>query len=539
MSVPSPSPSDEKSAKARLTYIEAEITSLTQKLATLTSERDELRRSEANTLLEIAELPADPADTNSTTIHSLPTELLQEIFRRCLRKHPIMDAAEPPLLLGRVCSSWRSISLQAPELWASLHLVIPRSIPYPESQPELYEQMRTGFEYWLEHLGALPLDLSLRAEERREDESQMVYSQIQWVLEISRTRWKHLAVYIPSFSLSIFFDLPADQKYDFLESIELGTSDYHTPFQFEHIEFPFLSTATTPNLRRISFSSFSPDLRKGSFLELLPNITTLTLQRCEHWDINTPEMLVILAACTNLIHCRISTSERFHPDAQDAVAFVTAHLAHLKSLRIEVCAFRGSPVAAPNFLNLPDFFTYIVAPVLELLDVDGLHHEATADDASLIALRGFITRCSHTLRKLKLRSHLSITSTEVLISCLDLLPSLAELRIKDFDYPWNEAHRPRSPVVTDTLLEALASGELCPSLEKLKLDDNFGFTQETLERLLVTRFTNPGEGVVPLKCCTISTYRELGPVIKGLEGVKVNKISMYANQKWSGRSWFD
>ncbi len=161
MSVPSSSSSDEDSAKARLTRVEAEITSLTQKLATLTSERDELRRSEANTLLEIPKLPVDPADTNTTTICSLPPELLQEIFYRCLRMHPVMDAAEPPLLLGRVCSTWRTISLQAPELWSSLHLVIPRSIPYPDSQPELYEQMRTGFEYWLEHLGTLPLNLSL------------------------------------------------------------------------------------------------------------------------------------------------------------------------------------------------------------------------------------------------------------------------------------------------------------------------------------------------------------------------------------------
>ncbi|KAK0472394.1 hypothetical protein IW261DRAFT_1665570, partial [Armillaria novae-zelandiae] len=88
-------------------------------------------------------------------------ELLQKLFYCCLQKHPIMDAGESPLLLGRVCSSWQTISLQAPQLWSSLHLVIPRSIPYPKSQPELYKQMCTGFEYWLEHLGALPLNLSL------------------------------------------------------------------------------------------------------------------------------------------------------------------------------------------------------------------------------------------------------------------------------------------------------------------------------------------------------------------------------------------
>ncbi|KAK0470434.1 putative glycoside hydrolase [Desarmillaria tabescens] len=536
MALASSSSSDPGSVKARLTCIEAEITLLAQKLATLTTERDELRRFEVN---EVIELPADQADTYSTTICSLPTELLQDIFSHCLRKHPVMDAAEAPLLLGRVCRAWRTISLQTPKLWSSLHLVIPRSIPYPDSQPELYEQMRAGFEYWLEHLGSLPLNLSLHSEERREDESEMLYSQLEWVFEKSRARWKHLTVYIPSFSLGVFFDLPADQQYDLLESIELGTSNYHTPFQFEYIEFPFLSAATTPNLRKISFHLFSPDLRRGSFPQVLPNITNLTLQRCEHWDMNTPEMLMILGTCTNLVHCYITTTERFHPTAQEPAIFVPAHLAHLKSLRVEACGFRGPPGAAPSFLNLPDIFTYVVAPALEALDVDGLHHEVTANDAALIALRGFVTNCSHTLRKLKLRSYLSINSTDVLISCLDLLPSLMELKIKDFDYPWTEAHRPRSPAVTDSLLEALTSGGLCPSLELFKLDDNFGFEEKTLEQFLLTRLKEPREGCVPLKFCKISTYRNFGPEIRGLEGVKVNKRLMFANQKRSGRPWFD
>ncbi|KAJ7698995.1 hypothetical protein B0H17DRAFT_926902, partial [Mycena rosella] len=49
----------------------------------------------------------------------LPLDIIQEIFLACIPTHCncFMSATEAPVLLGRICSSWRSISLSTPRLW--------------------------------------------------------------------------------------------------------------------------------------------------------------------------------------------------------------------------------------------------------------------------------------------------------------------------------------------------------------------------------------------------------------------------------------
>ncbi|KAJ7699006.1 hypothetical protein B0H17DRAFT_863976, partial [Mycena rosella] len=49
----------------------------------------------------------------------LPLDIIQEIFLACIPTHRncVMSATEAPVLLGRICSSWRSISLSTPRLW--------------------------------------------------------------------------------------------------------------------------------------------------------------------------------------------------------------------------------------------------------------------------------------------------------------------------------------------------------------------------------------------------------------------------------------
>ncbi|KAK6977579.1 hypothetical protein R3P38DRAFT_518459 [Favolaschia claudopus] len=56
----------------------------------------------------------------------LPQDILGEIFLACLPTggNAMMSAREAPLLLGHICSNWRSISLAQPRLWASLHITV-------------------------------------------------------------------------------------------------------------------------------------------------------------------------------------------------------------------------------------------------------------------------------------------------------------------------------------------------------------------------------------------------------------------------------
>ncbi|KAJ6581969.1 hypothetical protein B0H19DRAFT_893223, partial [Mycena capillaripes] len=52
-------------------------------------------------------------------VRRLPLDVIQEIFIACIPTHRncVMSASEAPVLLGRICSSWRAISLSMPRLW--------------------------------------------------------------------------------------------------------------------------------------------------------------------------------------------------------------------------------------------------------------------------------------------------------------------------------------------------------------------------------------------------------------------------------------
>ncbi|KAF7357955.1 Tetratricopeptide repeat family [Mycena venus] len=97
-------------------------------------------------------------------IRRLPLDILEEIFVACLPSHRncVMSAEEAPVILGRICSSWRTISLATPRLWSRLHIVEPRS---PEPSNPLHMSRRLlrleVANSWLRRSGECPLSISL------------------------------------------------------------------------------------------------------------------------------------------------------------------------------------------------------------------------------------------------------------------------------------------------------------------------------------------------------------------------------------------
>ncbi|KAF8205443.1 hypothetical protein K438DRAFT_1466115, partial [Mycena galopus ATCC 62051] len=53
------------------------------------------------------------------SVNLLPLDIIQEIFFACLPTHRtcVMSASEAPVLLGRICSGRRIISLSTQRLW--------------------------------------------------------------------------------------------------------------------------------------------------------------------------------------------------------------------------------------------------------------------------------------------------------------------------------------------------------------------------------------------------------------------------------------
>ncbi|KAJ6507352.1 hypothetical protein C8R47DRAFT_91061 [Mycena vitilis] len=64
-------------------------------------------------------------------IRRLPLDIIEEIFMACLpsSRNCVMSAKEAPVILGRICSSWRAISFSIPRLWARLYIVEPSAHP--------------------------------------------------------------------------------------------------------------------------------------------------------------------------------------------------------------------------------------------------------------------------------------------------------------------------------------------------------------------------------------------------------------------------
>ncbi|KAJ6478814.1 hypothetical protein C8R47DRAFT_631116 [Mycena vitilis] len=88
----------------RLKHLDDEIADLQKATDKLAEERDSLGSYAAAHKALIS-----PA-------RRLPLDIIQEIFIACLPTHRncVMSASEAPVLLGRICSAWRTISLSTP-----------------------------------------------------------------------------------------------------------------------------------------------------------------------------------------------------------------------------------------------------------------------------------------------------------------------------------------------------------------------------------------------------------------------------------------
>ncbi|KAF7357887.1 hypothetical protein MVEN_00834900 [Mycena venus] len=136
----------------RLKRLDDEIAVLQKALDKLSKERDAL-----SAYVEAHEVLMSP-------IRRLPLDILEHIFVACLPTHRncVMSAQEAPVILGRICSYWRTISLATPRLWSRLHIVEPTGLEQPNSLNTLRRLQRLEVaDLWLRRSGECPLSISL------------------------------------------------------------------------------------------------------------------------------------------------------------------------------------------------------------------------------------------------------------------------------------------------------------------------------------------------------------------------------------------
>ncbi|KAJ6508561.1 hypothetical protein C8R45DRAFT_967814 [Mycena sanguinolenta] len=111
----------------------------------------------------LLQLPVDAHKALISPMRLIPQDILLEIFFACLpsEHNALIDLAEAPLLLGRVCRHWRSVAYATPMLWRSIHIppLNPRLLP-----PKILLALQRLVEAWIERSAPCPLSVSLFSE---------------------------------------------------------------------------------------------------------------------------------------------------------------------------------------------------------------------------------------------------------------------------------------------------------------------------------------------------------------------------------------
>ncbi|KAF9462332.1 hypothetical protein BDZ94DRAFT_1166046, partial [Collybia nuda] len=185
-------------------------------------------------------------------LRRIPEELLQEIFFHCLPvdHNATMSCHDAPLLLGRVCSHWRRVSLGTPRLWSGIHIVVPVSTPpSPNQHPsEILEQNHVIFEAvdaWLGRSGDLPLSISLYQVPYAYTPPEFAEQLMSTIIQFS-PRWRNVSLIASPPTNSQLFSL-SPNVLPLLESFSFHAT--YSPSPLTEIRFESLDIFRAPRLR--------------------------------------------------------------------------------------------------------------------------------------------------------------------------------------------------------------------------------------------------------------------------------------------------
>ncbi|KAF7356312.1 hypothetical protein MVEN_00963500 [Mycena venus] len=415
----------------------------------------------------------DPYLALLSPVRAMPPEILQEIFVACLptRYCAIMHPSDSPLLLGRVCSAWRTIALSTPELWSSVHVVV---LPSPESAAPC-ELLRT----WLQRSGNWPLSISVFIPLGRGFEENLrtfmdiilPYSPRWKSLRLLQRNWPELLCKLTS------EDVPL------LEVLQIA----HASFDSHAIRF----LAIPPNLRDLSLKCSQGDAHIPP--RRWDRITSLCLESGKNFfNLDAGQVLELIEQCANLRSCRLG----FPVQATGGPSLSTsaAHqitLLHLSSLSLTADIITTSP------FNMVNFLAALVLPSLRALDLSGVcivYSGVPVVSDVLFALDELVCRSSCDVQSLRVQ--FVEGDPEALVRCLRRCPGLTSLDLVQpgiFD--------DGEPSDLTPALRELGDSTLCPRLRHLRLT-HCDYTEEihpVLKALIETRCALANPNGAPLR----------------------------------------
>ncbi|KAF8213679.1 hypothetical protein K438DRAFT_1804442 [Mycena galopus ATCC 62051] len=404
-------------------------------------------------------------------VRRLPLDILQEIFTACLPTHRncVMSASEAPVLLGRICRSWRALSLLTPQLWARLHVAEPLRVP--DADDGLFDQKVAQrieiTKTWLGRSGQCPLSISLKsAEYNRTFPASDTFASIQILRALISfaPRWQHIHFTTPPLLIlktmsSLDTDMPWLETVIFSHDFDSGLNDV------DWGPFDMLRGA------RISGFSASGSIFVPQKLPLLWNrLTTLTIGGPESWrnmqQLTSEAIFPLISRCYELRSCTLMIHDAI-PDIP-ILQHAMAELPFLHTLSVH-CVMYAAPTVTILLmrLTLPQLrnFTF-TGPMEDTPSLQDWFASLTCLESLNIDLRLF-------------------SKPHLLESFYGLPPSIQQLQIRQLDSVWGSNVPPTC--LDDAALAVLASPGSCPALQSLQIDHGLCLSEAAVLQFIIAR----------------------------------------------------
>ncbi|KAF8133047.1 hypothetical protein K438DRAFT_1884496 [Mycena galopus ATCC 62051] len=451
----------------RLKGIGDEIAKLQTAIDKLAEERDSLEA-----YVEVHKALISP-------VRRLPLDIIQEIFLACLPTHRncVMSAAEAPVLFGRICSSWRTISLSTPRLWARLHVVEPhQGVPDPTttSFEQKVAQRLEITKTWLGRAGQCPLSISLQSAPEInvevEDGTSRVPSpnsvQFLQALISFAPRWQHINFTTPS---SLLLQI---MSYLDIEMPSLETVAFNTRTRFlgegpvDLIDWGPFNMFRGTQLSSVSIpgSMFIPERLPLAWNQL----TTLTING-PSWTvpqrITSDALLPVLSCCPELRCFKLVVN-----DANTAVPILQHPIVELPFLH--TLAIHSVAYAAPA---VEDLLKRLSVPELR----DFAFFGSMQDSPPLVDFFAGLLRLD------SIDVDFNLFSKPTFLETLNGLPStIQRLAIRQFDDMWGP---PGPACLDDDAVGVLTSPGVCPALQHLSITHGSPISEEAVLRFITAR----------------------------------------------------
>ncbi|KAJ7466946.1 hypothetical protein FB451DRAFT_1259602 [Mycena latifolia] len=257
-------------------------------------------------------------------VRRLPLDIVQAIFMACIPTHRncVMSAREAPVLLGRICSSWRMISLSTPRLGWSTSTAL-----YEEKFAQRLETTKT----WLGRSGQCPLSISLEGARHSATSTTLHNSSffIQALIPFA-PRWRHIQFTTLPITLQTrqtLFQL-ADVDVPMLESLALHQGSGLV--RDDRLEWALFGMLHGPRI-----SSFSMTGGNFTLPELPLRWDRLTSLSILHSDVGqyrgngikltSEAALQIISRCPRLRSCKLKLLDPYNPTPEISALPIVEH----------------------------------------------------------------------------------------------------------------------------------------------------------------------------------------------------------------------